>query len=239
MTTSSVHAATVTEKSFAYTEYRLELSGAPKVGTDRAEHFEPTEMQVTNGRPGPPGRPDRGIEVQVVGPHPSPRRKYERLHRQWVSGTYGDFDLVAAADWVQELAGQVVGDDSEQHAGQVYTAQGNTVPVSAVLRSAECIIGTEWRVDLTDAPDTPGDGLGDFHPTALLVLHSNIGSHGGAFRTTVMLVGIELAESVSSGLGKRWDSGARNGRYAFSSTPHWVKDLVRKHTAIDLGAVAS
>lgn len=228
----------VTEKSFAYNEYRLELLGAPEVDTVRAEHFEPTEMQVTNGRPGPPGRPDRGVEVQVIGPHPSPRRKYERLHRQWVSGTYGDLDLAAAADWVQGLAGQVVG-DTEQHAGHGYSTHSTTIPVSAVLRSAERIIGTEWRVDLTDAPDTPGDGLGDFHPTALLVLRSNISSHGEVFRTTVMLVGTELAGSAASGLGKRWDSDARNSRYAFSSTPNWVKDLVREHTAIDLGAVES
>lgn len=235
--TSGIQVRQVTEKAFAYTEYRLELSNAPETADARGGYFQPGEMRVTGGRPGPPGRPDRGVEVELINLHPSPNWRSQRLRRLWSSDSYGDSALATADDWVQILAGKVT-TGRRQPAGVLYALREGTGPVVAVLHSTHRISGTEWRIDLTDAPDTAGDGHGDFHPTALLVLRSNIMSDGGAFRTSAILVGTELAGSTASGLGKRWNSDGR-GSYSFASTPSWVKALVLEHAGLDLAEVTA
>ena len=237
MTAPAVLVTAVRATSFAYLDCLLELSGAPTVVDDHYEYFQPTEMRVTIGRPGPPDSGAHGTEVEVMG-RPKAAERFLLTRQQWETGGHGRFDLAAADQWVQEMAAQV---DAEMTVPSVLAAESAPKRFSAVLTHAARVRGTEWRIELGDAPAMQGDGFDQFSPTALLVLRSNISTHGGDFRTTVYLVGKRLGGPLGGGNsgGKRWDSDARVPRYTLASAPQWVLDLVEQHTGLGLTALVS
>lgn len=129
--------------TFAYRSLRYDLATAPDMVADTGETFVPAEVRITDGRPGPPGRPSRGVEIEMIGPHPSTERLHGRVFRNWSSGGSGNHAVSTAPNWVRALAGLLQGTCAGQgdRAGPVLITGGHS----------GLITETEWRIELTGA----------------------------------------------------------------------------------------